>query len=132
MAGNRYQQTLDEYLEWRTGNFLRPQFVLGCAYPKRKHRTALHAMKEWESEGRALSEFSCEPEKLADYVQGKKSRDWHITEWKEGCRKGLFLAEEFIGTLGLSGQNFESIFGFPVRPRVLEITVQAELEAVNG
>jgi hypothetical protein len=68
----------------------------------------------WEARG-SKPVSSCEPNLLADYVQGKRSRDWHITEWKEGCRSGEFYPEEFLGSLGMDEQEFKSVFGHPPR-----------------
>lgn len=107
----KYLRTLEGYLEWRgSGIFLRPkELPLDEAAP-----TAAESMKRWESEGKETGATS-EPELLASYIQGKKSRDWHISEWKDGIRMELFDAEEFLGTLGCNRQNFESIFGHPIR-----------------
>lgn len=71
---------------------------------------AFICMKDWESKGINPTDTS-EPELLADYHQGKILRDWHITEWKDGIRMELFQAEEFLGCLGCTKDNFKSIFG---------------------
>lgn len=105
-VSQHYRNVLLEYLNWRTGNFLRPPNVpLDATGPSPEE-----AMKLWESEGKVPTSCS-DPDKLADYIQGKKSRDWHITEWKQGVEDCYFLREEFIGTLGLTLENFSSIFG---------------------
>ena len=113
----KYQRTLKGYLRWAgEGSFLRPPLVeSSVAGP-----SAAVCMKRWESEG-IVPTCSSEPELLARYAQGKVNRDWHITEWKDGIRMGLFVAEEFIGTLGCDKDNFTSIFGRAIRPAVLEV-----------
>ena len=91
---NKYQKKANEYLLWGTDS-LRPSFTYQADAP-----TALQAMKDWESLGTRLPACSCEPELLADYVAGKRSRDWHITQWRSGIKEGLFFPNQFIGELG--------------------------------
>lgn len=110
----RYQTTLEDYLKWRSGNFLRPVFKLSDS------GDPVEIMWQWETLGRPLPEGCLEPELLADYVQGKKCRDWHIKEWRDGVEDKYFLAEEFMGGLGLTEENFESIFGRPIDRDCLE------------
>lgn len=109
----KYQRVLDGYLRWigTCGVFLR-----GKSLPQNDDAPdAYDCMKRWESEGiRPVS--TSEPELLADYVQGKTLRDWHISEWKDGIRQDLFWAEEFLGTLGVDESNFPSIFGHAPDP----------------
>lgn len=84
-------------------------------------------MFAWETHG--IVPTTCkDPRLLSDYIQGKKSRDWHITEWRAGSQHGagLFLSEEFIGTLGCTMENFESIFGRPVDEDVYNALKAAE------
>lgn len=76
-------------------------------------------MFEWDSLGYNPSRRCSDPNKLSDYVQGKKCRDWHITEWKSGIEDGLFIPEEFLGTLGCNEKEFESIFGRKPRKNIL-------------
>ena len=90
----RYRNKLQEYLLWRVDNFLRPaDLPIGAVSPE-------ECMLNWESKG-SVPVSTTVPATLASYIQGKQCRDWHITEWREGIRQGLFKPEEFIGTLGL-------------------------------
>jgi hypothetical protein len=104
---SRYRKTLEGYLLWRVGDFLRVPFLLDLNGP-----TAAESMMLWESTGRPLPVSCSEPELLADYVQGKRSRDWHITEWRDGISRGYYRQEDFLGTLGVRTRaDLESIFG---------------------
>jgi hypothetical protein len=67
-------------------------------------------MLRWESGGVQPDRCS-DPSLLSDYMQGKTSRDWHVTEWRSGVKSGLFRPEEFVGTLGMSEGDVESVFG---------------------
>jgi len=122
----RYYRTLERYLRWRTGNFLRPVVELDHTAP-----TAAELMFNWESNGKPLGPCS-EPTLLADYVQGKQSRDWHITEWKDGVKRGYFMAEEFLWELGLDAQEFESVFGHAPREFPLRGVILGRLAAIKG
>lgn len=84
-------------------------------------------MQDWESLG-SVPQSCSDPKKLSDYMQGKKSRDWHISEWRLGVKQGLFWPEEFIGTLGLTRENFESIFGCEIREERMRILREVEEE----
>lgn len=67
-------------------------------------------MLAWESKG--VKPDRCkDPVLLSDYMQGKTSRDWHITEWRDGVKQGLFLPQEFVGTLGMTEDDLKSVFG---------------------
>ena len=123
----RYKNTLDTYLKWNAGGkFLRPVFDDDADTTNRKSVPsgigAAEAMYNWETHGTALPNSTTEPELLSDYVQGKQHRDWHITQWKQDCRghwlfpDGIYIppyftAEELVGSLGLTENDFESIFG---------------------
>ena len=118
MSSNRryrkYQKTLDGYCSWIVGSLFRPKFNydVGGKHP-------VEIMFDWESNGTKLSNGSNEPSLLEDYIQGKLSRDFHIREWKIGCEAGLFLPEEFLGILGVTEDNFSSIFGRPLNKEIL-------------
>lgn len=101
----KYLKRLECYLMWRTGNLFRQTFDFDP-----NGVTAAEAMCAWESEGTPLPSATSEPELLADFVQGKKSRDWHITEWRLAVKQGLFKPEEFAGCLGLDEKEFQSAF----------------------
>lgn len=106
MSRSKYRKTLSDYLLWRQeGNiFLRPAFDFDPV-----GITAEQAIKRWESEGKPLPASTSEPDLLADYVQGKLSRDWHISEWRNGIKEGLFEVEEFIGSLGCTKDNYQKL-----------------------
>lgn len=107
----KYMDTLNGYLQWIPSDsvFMRP-----AALPYDENGLSAAAwMKMWESTGK-IAPITSEPELLQRYHQGKVCRDWHITEWKEGVRMHLFVPEEFVGSLGCTADNFESIFGKPV------------------
>ena len=120
----KYLAVLAHYVLWAPEGeiFLRPTRIPFDA----EAPSAAEWMKAWESEG-VRSKATSEPDLLQRYQQGKINRDWHISEWKEGVRMRLFLAEEFIGTLGLTEENFESIFGRPVDP-----ATQARLHSMEA
>jgi hypothetical protein len=114
----KYLQTLQNYVMWIPAEslFLRPVAVLFASGGP----TAAEWMKRWESEG-VKGESTSEPEILQRFHQGKCCRDWHISEWKEGVRDGLFIPEEFIGSLGLTAENFAGIFGRQPDPSLLPL-----------
>ena len=95
-----YRKTLQGYLRWLPvgEQLFRPDLLL----PDETAPTASEIMLAWESEGKALPDACSEPTLLADYVQAKTSRDWHITEWRLGIAEGLFTWRDFIGTFGLT------------------------------
>jgi len=105
----KYKRVVEEYLLWRVEGevFQRPNFEYSF-----EGKSALEAMRDWESYGVPLPRESCEPELLADYVQGKKSRDWHISQWREGIKAGLFYPWEFVGELGCTNDNVETLLGY--------------------
>lgn len=106
-VSRRYQQTLVGYLRWLPKDrFLRPSFV-----DDPSGIDAASAMLQWESQGKSLPLGCTEPDLLADYVQAKRSRDWHISEWRQGVTEGYFLWWEFIGTFDLSTAETRKIFG---------------------
>lgn len=91
----RYQKRLHNYLLWRVGDFLRPaEIPYDSSGP-----SAEVAMCDWESRG-IEPIVSSNPSLLANFIQGKRSRDWHISEWRLGIKEGLFKPEEFVGSLG--------------------------------
>jgi hypothetical protein len=101
----RYHKRLAEYLRWISPgvDFLRPHKVAVSPHGV----SAAEAMCAEESRGVILP---CrEPELLARYQQGKRLRDWHISEWRSGIKDGLFVPSEFIGSLGCDESNVESI-----------------------
>ena len=113
--------THENYLLWRTENFLRPEFTQDAS-----GRDAATCMTEWESKGIPLPmttaqakaavlrgdpvRYTSEAQLLADLVQGKMCRDWHITEWRKGVKEKLFLPEEFLGVLGMDTAQFRGVF----------------------
>jgi len=102
----KHKKILADYLLWRYDNLFRPPVVL-C------DDTSLspeQIMMQWESQGIPIPTTCTDPELLADYIQGKISRDWHITEWRNGVKERLFLPYEFIGDLGCTEDNYQSIF----------------------
>ena len=103
----RYYNRLEEYLRWipQGSDFL--SVPVEVAVPGGV--SAAEAMCSEESTGRDLP--CAEPGLLAQYRQGKRLRDWHITEWRAGVGAGLFWPFEFIGTLGCDEHNAGSIFG---------------------
>lgn len=105
-VSRRYHNILSNYLRWKPkGVFLRPTFVYAT-----QGVPAAVAMCAWESSGTPLP-FGClEPDLLADYVQGKQNRDWHISEWRQGVKDGYFLWWEFIGTFELTRAECQKIF----------------------
>ena len=109
----KYRQTLEGYLRWtgsETNVLFRPTFELDPMGP-----TAADAMRDWESHGTPLPVGCAEPVLLARYVQGKVSRDWHISEWRLGVRDELFFPSEFVGTFGLTVPEVEHLFGVSVQ-----------------
>jgi hypothetical protein len=94
-------------------------------------------MFKWETHG--IQPVVCsEPISLQRYMQGKMSRDWHVTEWRRGVSEGLFVAEEFFGSLGLrTAKEFKSIFGrepkaYLLQRQSLEIGMQlSNLDAIH-
>jgi len=120
-VSSKYQLVLNGYLRWSTNEFLRPELLpFDNSSP-----TAAECMLKWESYGIEPISTS-EPELLSDYVQGKKSRDYYITEWKSGIKDGLFVAEEFyLSGSGIfspigSDKEFETIFGRLPRKGLIE------------
>lgn len=101
----KYAKTLENYLKWRVDNFLRVPMPFAMDGP-----SAAEAMFNWETHGKPPT-HSSEPDLLADYMQGKKSRDWHITEWKSGVKMGYFEPKEFLGCLGLEDKDWKRVFG---------------------
>lgn len=108
----KYLNTLESYLRWITDDFLRPKYQFDA-----NGISAAEAMLRWETYGEALPTHSSEPEMLAKYVQGKTSRDFYIKSWKDGIKAGDFLAEEFLGTLGMDEKEFRSVFGREPDPK---------------
>lgn len=104
-VSRKYNSTLERYLLWRVGSFLRPQELPF----DEQGPSAASVMFNWESNGIKPTTTS-EPAILADYMQGKTSRDWHITEWKEGVAHGYFFPYEFFGCLGFDQSEFEKVF----------------------
>ena len=104
----KYQLTLDGYLRWRSDDvkLFRPMIQPDPSAPD-----ACEVMFAWESLGHPLSHTCSEPDLLASYIQGKRSMDWHISEWKAGIQDGLFWPWEFIGTFGLTWQELKKLFG---------------------
>ena len=101
----RYRARLDDYLRWRGTErvLFRPTFTEGDG------PSAEAAMQAWESRGVALPAVVAGADRLADYVQGKRSRDWHITEWRQGIRSGWILPEELVGTFGLTAEEIATV-----------------------
>jgi hypothetical protein len=102
----RYRRTADEYLRWLgdgSCSLFRSTFPYNPTGP-----TALEVMCAWESTGTPITD-TCEPDILANYVQGKRSRDWHITEWRLGISSGEFCKREFLGTFGLTQDELNAI-----------------------
>lgn len=96
--------------------------------------TASELMYAFETHGRADSMPCSEPDILQLYVQGKRSRDWHVTEWRLGVKQRLFIPEEFFGALGLrTAKEFESIFGraldLHILARLARLGVDTEMQA---
>jgi hypothetical protein len=134
-----FKPVLDDYLLWKDDLvFMRPMNIQCSAGAP----SAQQAMQDWEFVGvHAASDrdvpalWSSEPELLADYVQGKRCREFTIKNWKEdtiyngihfiegdGRDIGsLFWPEEFIGTSGLTAENFESIMGVPPNPERMKV-----------
>lgn len=112
---------LAEYTHWIAGDFLRPDLVpQDPSFP-----TAEEAMFLWETHGKEPTGCS-DSGTLQKYVQGKKSRDWHITEWRLGVSQKLFVPEEFFGVLGLrTAAEFKSIFGREVDSHLLSRQLHA-------
>lgn len=102
----KYQNALDHYLLWVASDFLRPHF----GYDE-SGISAAEAMLRWETYGEKLPLVTSEPELLALYVQGKTSRDYYISNWRDDVKTGQALAEEFLYTLGFDEQEFRSVFG---------------------
>lgn len=112
---SKYKKTLNGYLKWTKGsNVFKENF-----YFDPDGLSAFEAMKRWESEGKPIT-VSSEPELLSLYVQGKKSRDWHITEWKQGIKEGYFLWWEFIGSFGLGESEIRKCLSIPAHWQVPE------------
>src|SRR5580698_5732920 len=59
--------------------------------------SAAEIMIRWEGRGEPVPLTTSEPELLDDYVQGKKLRDWHITEYKDDIKKGIMFIEDMVG-----------------------------------
>lgn len=118
MIRTKYKRVLEGYLRWigEDSVFMRPVEISRDPTGP----SAAEWMKDWESRG-LESLTTSEPELLARYQQGKRCRDWHISEWKQGVREGLFIAEEFIGTLGMDEENFASVFGHAPRESIREL-----------
>lgn len=103
----KYLLRLASYFHWCNGDFmLAAEMKLDENGP-----TPEEAMFLWESKG--IKPDGCtDPGLLARFVQGKTSRDFHVTEWRRGCSQKLFIPEEFFGCLGLrSAEEFKGIFG---------------------
>ena len=115
--------TLNKYLPWMSGGLLRPPL------PLEGPLDADQAFYDYETDGCSLPIRCGNPKRLADLVQGKKCRDWHITEWSQCIiRTGnlndadaLFYPEEFLGTLGLDEQEFQGVFGRPLDTHLLAL-----------
>lgn len=69
------------------------------------------AMKDWESNGIAFPRLTTNRLQLALYYEGKKQRDFHISEWLRGVKDGLFEPEEFLDCMGMDIAEFKSVFG---------------------
>lgn len=93
----KYRKKLDNYLLWRIDNFLRPEEVEFSATGP----SSDEAMFSWETYG-VIPQNCSNPSLLADYIQGKKSRDWHIKEWRLAIREGYFYPSEFVGQFGMT------------------------------
>jgi len=103
-VSHKYKRKLEKYLNWCCGTFLRPNSELKDI----NGVTPEEYMFCWESLGKRLT---CnDPEKLVLYIQGKQCRDWHISEWRQGIKEGLFLPEEFLGCLGMDEEEYKSVF----------------------
>lgn len=114
----KYQRVLDGYLSWIPEGslfLLPPPIAFSPDGP-----TAALWMKLWESEGNS-NPTTCEPDLLRRYQQGKTNRDWHISEWKEGVSMNLFVPEEFVGTLGCTADNFQTIFGRQINEEFMQL-----------
>jgi hypothetical protein len=105
----RYRKTVEEYLKWcvDSGTLFRQSFELDT-----EGMSAIEIMFRWESWGEAVPNSTKEPELLSLYIHGKMSRDWHITQWREGIRDGLFRPFEFVGTLGCTEANISKLIGY--------------------
>jgi len=102
----KHKKILADYLLWRCDNQFRPPVVLydiNSLSPEQ-------IMMEWESQGIPIPTTCTDPELLADYIQGKSYRDWHITEWRNAVKELIALPYEFIGSLGCTEDNYQSIF----------------------
>ena len=107
MVSKKYLNTLEQYLRWKPeGVLFRPTFGLDAT-----GKTAAESMQAWESTGTPLPTNSSEPELLADYVQAKRSRDWHISEWRQGVKEGFIAPYELIGTFGLTWPEVKKLLG---------------------
>jgi len=102
---SRYARRLAEYARFAEGGgcLFRPVCLEGGSV------TAEAAMADWESRGVALPAQVIGAVRLSTYVQGKRSRDWHISEWRQGVREGWFRMEEFVGTFGLTEADVQRV-----------------------
>ena len=110
----KYLNVLNRYLEWVTNDFLRPKFEYD-----ENGMSAAESMLRWETYGEALPTHTSEPDLLAKYVQGKTSRDFYITNWKEDVRNQWLYPEELLYTLGFNEVEFRSVFGREPNPLIL-------------
>ena len=108
-VGRNYHKTLQGYLRWlpEGERLFRPDLL----WLDETASTAAEIMLAWESEGKAFPAACSDPTLLADYVQAKTSRDWHISEWRLGIAEGLFTWREFVGTFGLTEEECRKLLG---------------------
>ena len=104
----KYQAILDKYLRWvvSSSNLFLPSLV-------EQDDNGLPPdiiMRDWESQGVRIPLTCSDPLLLAQYIQGKTLRDWHITEWRKGVQDGLFLKQEFTDDLVELGEDPALIF----------------------
>lgn len=107
-VSKNYRKTLGGYFRWlpQDGSIIfRPNFESIPDGP-----SADEVMLAWESNGVPLPKGCREPDLLADYVQGKTSRDFHIDMWRQDVPR-MFHWSEFIGTFGLTEIECRKIFG---------------------
>lgn len=106
---SKYVKRLENYIQWipKESDLFKQEFIFS-----ENGSSAYDIMLDWESNGVQLPKYTSQPELLSKYVQGKKSRDFHIKEWKQAVKSLYFKSEEFKDSLGCKDneKEFRNIF----------------------
>lgn len=111
----KYRKRLNNYLAWipkggLDGIPFKRFTVMPAGMTAEELMMASESGTKWTPTDGRVVDSEKELELLNRYIEGKTSRDWHISEWLNSVKMGYAVAEEFLGTLGMDAEEFRSVF----------------------